>query len=67
MWDNESGIGRRNTRGGRRRVLRDVGDGWLDQAAAIRSPRAWSSENRFLETSFMPGRDFRSPATSTAS
>jgi len=64
IWDNESGIGRRN------RLAAGVGEFTGALATKIHQLKAYDPEskggveriNGYFETSFLPGRDFASPA-----
>jgi transposase len=64
IWDNETGIGRRN------RLAAGVGEFTGALATRIHQLRAYDPEskggveriNGYFETSFLPGRDFASPA-----
>ena len=68
VWDNESAVG--SWRAGKpkltessRRSAGCSGSGSSSASRGIRSPRAWSSgPTAILETSFLPGRSFTSPA-----
>ena len=63
IWDNESGIGRRN------RLAAGVGEFTGALATRIHQLKAYDPEskggvermNQYFETSFLPGRDFTSP------
>lgn len=64
IWDNETGIGRRN------KLASGVGEFCGAMATKIHQLKAYDPEskggveraNRYLETSFLPGREFESPA-----
>lgn len=64
IWDNESGIGRRN------HLAAGVGEFSGALATRIHQLKAYDPEskggveriNQYFETSFLPGRDFTSPA-----
>lgn len=64
IWDNEAGIGRRN------RLAAGVGEFTGALATRIHQLKAYDPEskggvermNQYFETSFLPGRDFASPA-----
>ena len=64
IWDNETGIGRRN------KLAAGVGEFCGGLATKIHQLKAYDPEskggvermNQYFETSFLPGRDFESPA-----